>query len=45
MVLKMLPYSVYGSDGTDGPTDAAGGYADADTAENSGKKGINILMF
>ena len=32
-----------GSDGTDGPTDAAGGYADADTAGELRKKGINIF--
>lgn len=31
-----------GSDGTDGPTDAAGGYADQDTAQQLGVLGINI---
>lgn len=31
-----------GSDGTDGPTDAAGGYADHRTAERLAEKGISI---
>jgi len=31
-----------GSDGTDGPTDAAGGYADGDTAAELAAKGISI---
>ena len=31
-----------GSDGTDGPTDAAGGYADADTAAELAAKGIAV---
>lgn len=31
-----------GSDGTDGPTDAAGGYADGDTLEALGAKGLNL---
>lgn len=31
-----------GSDGTDGPTDAAGGYADQDTKETLEEKGIRI---
>lgn len=31
-----------GSDGTDGPTDAAGGYVDTDTAKELVDKGINI---
>lgn len=30
-----------GSDGTDGPTDAAGGYADGDTLEALAAKGMN----
>ncbi len=32
-----------GSDGTDGPTDAAGGYADQDTAAALKKEGIDIF--
>jgi len=32
-----------GSDGTDGPTDAAGGYADGDTANTLSQKGISIF--
>ncbi len=31
-----------GSDGTDGPTDAAGGYADGDTAEELRKFGLSV---
>ncbi len=31
-----------GSDGTDGPTDAAGGYVDTDTSSELSKKGIDI---
>lgn len=31
-----------GSDGTDGPTDAAGGYCDGETSEKLMKKGISI---
>ena len=31
-----------GSDGTDGPTDAAGGYADGDTREALAKEGLTI---
>ena len=31
-----------GSDGTDGPTDAAGGYADGDTLEELKEKGISL---
>ena len=31
-----------GSDGTDGPTDAAGGYADGDTREELAKEGLSI---
>ncbi len=32
-----------GSDGTDGPTDAAGGYVDQDTAAHLAKQGIDIF--
>ena len=32
----------FGSDGTDGPTDAAGGYADGDTGETLRQAGIRI---
>ncbi len=32
-----------GSDGTDGPTDAAGGYVDHTTMADAEKKGINII--
>ena len=31
-----------GSDGTDGPTDAAGGYADGDTYDKLREKGITL---
>lgn len=32
-----------GSDGTDGPTDAAGGYVDGDTFSSLAEKGINVF--
>ena len=31
-----------GSDGTDGPTDAAGGYADSDTAAELNAMGLSV---
>jgi hydroxypyruvate reductase len=39
--IKAAVFSV-GSDGTDGPTDAAGGYVDGESAGRFLKKGINI---
>ena len=33
----------FGSDGTDGPTDAAGGFADGDTASVLAAKGLSIF--
>ena len=33
-----------GSDGTDGPTDAAGGYVDGDTASQLSAQGISIAQ-
>ena len=33
-----------GSDGTDGPTDAAGGYADGDTAGELKEQGVDIFQ-
>ena len=32
-----------GSDGTDGPTDAAGGYVDGSTAQALGEQGVDIF--
>ena len=34
-----------GSDGTDGPTDAAGGYADGDTVKSLAAKGMDIRAY
>ena len=39
----MAVFSV-GSDGTDGPTDAAGGYADGETAETLRRQGVEIYQ-
>lgn len=40
--LKNVAVFSVGSDGTDGPTDAAGGYVDGDTKNNLLNKGISI---
>ena len=42
--LAELPAAVFsvGSDGTDGPTDAAGGYADGETLERLKGQGLNV---
>ncbi|MCQ2397801.1 MAG: glycerate kinase [Sphaerochaetaceae bacterium] len=40
--LKNCAVFSVGSDGTDGPTDAAGGYIDSNTFENLKEKGIDI---
>ena len=32
----------FGSDGTDGPTDAAGGYVDGDTQEELARQGVQV---
>ncbi len=45
MGLRGLPNAAVicvGSDGTDGPTDAAGGYADGDTFDALEGKGISL---
>lgn len=42
--LKETAVFSLGSDGTDGPTDAAGGYADQDTAGKLSKDGISIFQ-
>ncbi|NLV37218.1 MAG: glycerate kinase [Clostridiaceae bacterium] len=42
-VLENVAVFSIGSDGTDGPTDAAGGYADTDTKKLLAGKGINIF--
>lgn len=40
--LKNAAVFSFGSDGTDGPTDAAGGFADGTTKENLAKMGVGI---
>nr|WP_041288730.1 glycerate kinase [Kosmotoga sp. DU53] len=40
--LREVVIASVGTDGTDGPTDAAGGIADGNTAQKLKKKGINI---
>ena len=47
-VLEGLPNAALisvGSDGTDGPTDAAGGYADGDTVAQLKEKGMDIRAY
>ena len=41
--MKQTAVFSVGSDGTDGPTDAAGGYADGDTKETLAAKGLDIF--
>lgn len=40
--LRETAFFSVGSDGTDGPTDAAGGYVDQDTARKLRQKGLSI---
>jgi hydroxypyruvate reductase len=42
--MKAAVFSV-GSDGTDGPTNAAGGYADGDTVRELARKGMDIAAY
>ena len=47
-VLEGSPHAALisvGSDGTDGPTDAAGGYADGDTVRELAEKGMDIGVY
>ena len=41
--LKDTAFFSFGSDGTDGPTDAAGGYCDAETAGKLAAEGISVF--
>jgi len=43
--LKNIALFSFGSDGTDGPTDAAGGFVDCATAEKLKKRNINIYTY
>ena len=42
---KNIIVFAFGSDGTDGPTDKAGGFVDGDTYNDLNKKGIDVLSY
>ena len=42
---KQAAFFALGSDGTDGPTDAAGGYVDGDSLKDFQKKNINVWEY